>query len=75
MIAVHREYCLSNSPDLHAHVEVNPVGKLEVEIVELQSTIPPSLMIFLLKAAVLKLVFVVKKIRSHGSLILLRPMR
>ena len=36
MIAVHREYCLSNSPDLHAHVEVNPVGKLEVEIVELQ---------------------------------------
>ncbi|GLR05656.1 hypothetical protein GCM10007906_32440 [Vibrio hyugaensis] len=35
MIAVHREYCLSNSPDLHAHVEVNPVGKLEVEIVEL----------------------------------------
>ena len=36
MIAVHREYCLSNSPDLHAHVEVNPVGKLEVEIVELR---------------------------------------
>ncbi|NOH47971.1 hypothetical protein F0262_07860 [Vibrio rotiferianus] len=35
MITVHREYCLSNSPDLHAHVEVNPVGKLEVEIVEL----------------------------------------
>ncbi|MDF2152702.1 hypothetical protein [Vibrio sp. CAU 1672] len=35
MIAVHREYCLSNRPGLHAHVEVNPVGKLEVEIVEL----------------------------------------
>ena len=36
MIAVHRDYCLSNSSDLHAHVKVNPVGKLEVEIVELQ---------------------------------------
>ncbi|NMS01521.1 hypothetical protein HKB36_00540, partial [Vibrio parahaemolyticus] len=36
MIAVHRDYCLSNSSELHAHVKVNPVGKLEVEIVELQ---------------------------------------
>ncbi|UFN72268.1 hypothetical protein LN249_17695 [Vibrio alginolyticus] len=36
MIAVHRDYCLSNSSDLHAHVKVNPVGKLEVEIVKLQ---------------------------------------
>ncbi|PFG57920.1 hypothetical protein ATG66_0420 [Vibrio sp. ES.051] len=36
MIAVHRDYRLSNSSGLHAHVEVNPVGKLEVEIVELQ---------------------------------------
>ncbi|MBR9788314.1 MAG: hypothetical protein GYB40_10300 [Vibrionaceae bacterium] len=36
MIAIHRDYCLSRRPDLHAHVEVNPVGKLKVEIVELQ---------------------------------------
>ncbi len=36
MIAVHRDYCLSRRPDLHAHIEVNPVGKLRVEIVELQ---------------------------------------
>ncbi|MGP8305937.1 hypothetical protein [Vibrio sp. YIC-376] len=35
MIAVHRDYCLSRHPDLHAHIEVNPVGKLNVEIVEL----------------------------------------
>ncbi|CAE6943967.1 hypothetical protein [Vibrio sp. B1FLJ16] len=36
MIVVHRDYCLSRRPDLHAHIEVNPVGKLNVEIVELQ---------------------------------------
>ena len=35
MLAVHRDYCLSSSPNLHAHVEVNPVGKLEIDIVEL----------------------------------------
>ncbi len=35
MIAIEREYCLSNSPGLHARIEVNPVGKLDVEIVEL----------------------------------------
>ncbi len=35
MIAVHRDYCLSRRPDLHARVEVNPVGKLKVEFVEL----------------------------------------
>ncbi|GAB2666813.1 hypothetical protein [Vibrio panuliri] len=35
MIAVHREYCLTNSPNLHAHFEVNPTGKLAVEIIEL----------------------------------------
>ncbi len=36
MIVVHRDYCLSRRPDLHAHIEVNPVGKLKVEIIELQ---------------------------------------
>ncbi len=36
MITVHRDYCLSRRPDLHAHIEVNPVGKLKVELVELQ---------------------------------------
>ncbi len=36
MISVHRDYCLSRRPDLHAHIEVNPVGKLKVELVELQ---------------------------------------
>ncbi|EGU49384.1 hypothetical protein VII00023_10120 [Vibrio ichthyoenteri ATCC 700023] len=35
MITVERKYCLSDSPDLHARVEVNPLGKLEVEIIEL----------------------------------------
>ncbi|CAE6943651.1 hypothetical protein ACOMICROBIO_LMKGKHOH_04731 [Vibrio sp. B1FIG11] len=75
MIAVHREYCLSNSPDLHAHVEVNPVGKLEVEIVELQERHITSLKTFLLKVAVLKLEFAVKKTRFHGNLTLPRQMR
>ncbi|WP_194437919.1 hypothetical protein [Vibrio fluminensis] len=36
MIATHRKYCLSNRPNLHAHFEVNPIGKLDVEIIELQ---------------------------------------
>ncbi|EGQ8505831.1 TPA: hypothetical protein N2889_005204 [Vibrio parahaemolyticus] len=36
MIAVHRDYCLSSSSELHAHVKVNPVGRLEVEIIELE---------------------------------------
>ena len=35
MITIHRKYCLSNPPNVHARVEVNPAGKLEVEIVEL----------------------------------------
>jgi len=35
MITIHRHYRLSNRPDLHAHVEVNPIGQLDVEIVEL----------------------------------------
>lgn len=36
MIVTHRQYCLTNRPNLHAHFQVNPVGKLEVEIIELQ---------------------------------------
>lgn len=35
MIAIHRKYSLSNRPNLHARFEVNPIGRLEVEIVEL----------------------------------------
>ncbi|MGR5237124.1 hypothetical protein [Vibrio alfacsensis] len=35
MITVHREYSLKNSLDFHASVEVNPVGMLEVDIIEL----------------------------------------
>lgn len=35
MIAIERKYCLSNSPNLHARIEVNPTGILDVEIVEL----------------------------------------
>lgn len=38
MIAIHRDYCLSRNPGLHAHIEVNPVGKLKVEIVEQQES-------------------------------------
>lgn len=35
MITVYREYPLSNHPNLHARVEVNPIGQLDIEIVEL----------------------------------------
>ncbi|HAS63793.1 MAG TPA: hypothetical protein DCS35_15280 [Vibrio sp.] len=35
MLAIQRKYCLSNRPNLHVQFEVNPIGKLEVEIIEL----------------------------------------
>lgn len=35
MITVHREYSLQNCLGLHANVEINPTGKLDVNIVEL----------------------------------------
>ena len=35
MIAIKKEYCLSNNQGLHARIEVNPVGTLDVEIIEL----------------------------------------
>lgn len=35
MIAVQRQYSLPNTPELHARFAVNPIGKLEVEIIEL----------------------------------------
>ncbi len=36
MISVHRHYELKDSQRFHVHVEVNPTGLLDVEIVELQ---------------------------------------
>lgn len=35
MLAIQRQYYLSNRPNLHAQFEVNPTGRLEVEIIEL----------------------------------------
>ncbi|ANS86190.1 hypothetical protein VSVS12_02430 [Vibrio scophthalmi] len=35
MIAIERKYCLSNNPNLYARIEVNPIGQLDVEIIEL----------------------------------------
>lgn len=32
MITVHRDYRVSIKPERYAHVEINPVGKLDVEI-------------------------------------------
>lgn len=75
MIAVHRDYCLSSSSELHAHVKVNPVGRLEVEIIELEERHTPSLMIYLLKVVDVKLEFVAKKTQPCGSSILQLPTR
>ncbi len=35
MITVHRHYSLPERPNMHTHFEVNPTGRLEVEIIEL----------------------------------------
>lgn len=32
MITVHREYRVSTKPEQYAHVEINPVGQLDVEM-------------------------------------------
>ncbi len=34
MISVHRQYELKGTTHFHAHIEVNPVGILDVEIIE-----------------------------------------
>ncbi|GIA97768.1 hypothetical protein [Vibrio cholerae] len=34
MITVHRQYRVAGKPQLHAHVEVNPLGKLSVDVLE-----------------------------------------
>tara|TARA_Y100001960_G_scaffold97342_1_gene104765 strand:- start:640 stop:942 length:303 start_codon:yes stop_codon:yes gene_type:complete len=34
MFAIHREYELKNQQDCHAHIQVNPTGNLEFEILE-----------------------------------------
>lgn len=34
MISVHRDYQLQDNDHLHAHVEINPIGVLDVQIVE-----------------------------------------
>ncbi len=78
MIAVHRDYCLSSSSELHAHVKVNPVGRLEdwkLKLSNLKSVIRPSLMIYLLKVVDVKLEFVAKKTQPRGSSILQLPTR
>lgn len=67
MIAVHRDYCLSRRPDLHAHIEVNPVGKLKVEIVELQECHSTAFDDLSLKAAATRREFAVKTTRLLGN--------
>lgn len=34
MISVHRDYQLQDKDHLHAHIEINPIGLLDVEIIE-----------------------------------------
>ncbi len=34
MITVHRRYRVAGKPQLHAHVGVNPLGKLSVDVLE-----------------------------------------
>ncbi|MBW3698281.1 hypothetical protein EK599_21640 [Vibrio sp. T187] len=34
MFAIHRDYVLQNQHHFHAHFQVNPIGKLEFEILE-----------------------------------------
>ncbi len=75
MIAVHRDYCLSSSSELHAHVKVNPVGRLEVEIIELEERHTTEFDDLSLKVVDVKLEFVAKKTQPRGSSILQLPTR
>lgn len=34
MITVHRHYRVAGKPQLHAHIEVNPLGRLCVDVME-----------------------------------------
>ncbi|WP_159650998.1 hypothetical protein [Vibrio atypicus] len=34
MITVHRNYQLQDANHFHAHVEINPIGQLDVDIIE-----------------------------------------
>lgn len=75
MIAVHRDYCLSSSSELHAHVKVNPVGRLEVEIIELEERHTTEFDDLSFEVVGVKLEFVAKKTQPRGSSILQLPTR
>lgn len=34
MFGIHRDYIIQNQHHFHAHIEVNPIGRLECEILE-----------------------------------------